>query len=73
MNITVRLNPRSSKNLLIELPDGTYKAYVTQPPVEGAANRALISVISDYFRVAPSRIKIIRGLTNRTKTIELPD
>jgi uncharacterized protein YggU (UPF0235/DUF167 family) len=73
MKITIRLTPRSSQNKIAKRADGTYQAWVSRPPIEGAANEQLLSLLSDHFRVAPSRIRLVRGATSRTKIFELPD
>lgn len=70
MIITVRLQPKSSQNRL-EMEGETYKAWVSAPPVDGAANEALIKLVAKHFRVAPSKVEIAKGHTSRTKTIEI--
>lgn len=45
------------------------KAWVTAPPADGAANRALIELISDTLDLPKCDIEIRRGLTDRTKTL----
>jgi uncharacterized protein (TIGR00251 family) len=70
MLITVRVIPRSSKNILTwEL--GTLKARIMAPPVDGAANIALISLLAERLSVPPRTISIVRGETSRQKTVEI--
>ncbi|PIP50724.1 hypothetical protein COX11_02610, partial [Candidatus Berkelbacteria bacterium CG23_combo_of_CG06-09_8_20_14_all_41_73] len=38
---------------------------------EGAANKALIALLSKHFDVAKSQVKIISGLTSRNKVVEI--
>lgn len=72
--LTVHLTPRSSRARLGK-PEADaagrprLKAWVTRPPAEGAANRALIELISDALDVPKRDIEIRRGLTDRTKTL----
>ena len=70
MIISVRLQPKSSQNRL-EQGGETYKAWVPAPPVDGAANEALIKLVAKHFGVAPGRVRIVRGQTSRTKTVEI--
>lgn len=70
MIISVRLQPKSSQNRL-EQDGETYKAWVPAPPVDGAANEALIKLVAKHFGVAPGRVRIVRGQTSRTKTVEI--
>jgi uncharacterized protein (TIGR00251 family) len=73
MRLSIRLTPRSSHNKIIAQADGTFKAQVTSPPVDGAANQALLRLVSDYFDIPISQIAIIRGKNSRIKTVEIPD
>ena len=51
--------------------DGSLIVYVRERAVEGKANEAVIKLLADHFDVAKTRIKIIRGLSSKTKTIEI--
>jgi uncharacterized protein len=70
MLITVRVIPRSSKNILA-WEQGTLKARLTAPPVDGAANIALISLLAERLSLPRRMISIIRGETSRHKTVEI--
>ena len=70
MLLNVRVIPRSSKNILTwEL--GTLKARLTAPPVDGAANVALISLLAERLSVPRRTISIVRGETSHQKTVEI--
>ncbi|PIT86780.1 MAG: hypothetical protein COU33_01270 [Candidatus Magasanikbacteria bacterium CG10_big_fil_rev_8_21_14_0_10_43_6] len=69
--ITVKVTPRSSKKELLLLEDGTYKAKLTAPPVDGDANTQLIELVAKEFGVAKSLVTIVNGKTSRVKTIEI--
>jgi uncharacterized protein YggU (UPF0235/DUF167 family) len=45
--------------------------WVRARAAEGKANQALIRVLSDYFKVPPSRISILRGGKSRDKILEI--
>ena len=70
--IEVRVAPRASRNA-IEGWDaaGRLKVRLTAPPVEGAANAALIALLAEALGVAKSRIQVVRGSTGRTKVLEV--
>ncbi|VFJ14561.1 conserved protein of unknown function [Candidatus Nitrosocosmicus franklandus] len=44
---------------------------INELPIKGRANRAVIKMISGYFHVKPTNVKIIRGLSSRTKVVEI--
>ena len=73
MHINVRVIPRSSRNMLEwqEEEGGSIRARLTAPPVDGAANAALIEMLSKQLNLPRRNIEIIRGTTGRQKTIEI--
>jgi len=40
-------------------------------PVDGKANEQLIELLPEYFGVAKSLVRIVRGKTSRLKTVEI--
>jgi len=70
MIIEVKVIPGAKKNLLVEV-DGFIKVYLTTPPVEGKANKALIKFLSKHYQVAAGYISIIKGLKSRHKVINI--
>ena len=44
---------------------------VTVPPEDGKANKAVIKLLSDYFKIAKSCFMIEKGLQNRDKIIAI--
>ena len=45
--------------------------WVAAPPVEGAANRALLKAVADGLGVAPGRLSLTGGPRSRSKRIEV--
>jgi hypothetical protein len=70
MRLTVRITPRSSKNSLAWEQD-VLKVHVTAPPVEGAANEALIAFLAQRLNVPKRNIQIVSGLSGRQKILEI--
>jgi len=70
MRITVRVIPRSRKNSLLWEQDAL-KVHITAPPVEGAANEALIAFLAQRLNVPERNIQIIHGLSGRQKIVEI--
>lgn len=71
MRITISVTPRSSRLKIEQLPDGTYKAWLTSAPADGKANAQLITLLSDHFRVAKSNITITKGTTSKNKIVDI--
>lgn len=49
--------------------DGVLRARVAAPPVEGAANHALIRLLADELGIARSAVRLIAGAAGREKLI----
>ncbi len=70
MLINVRVIPRSNKNS-ITWEQGILKVRLTAPPVDGAANEALIALLAEQLDVPKRQVTIVRGSTGRQKTVEI--
>lgn len=68
---TVKVQPRAKQTALTEKVGDTYKLRLAAPPVDGKANEACIRFFAERFGVAPSAVRIIQGLSSRTKVIEI--
>ena len=44
---------------------------LTAPPVDGAANEALVELLAEQLGLPKRHISIIRGATGRQKTVEI--
>lgn len=51
--------------------EGTLRVRVQAPPVDGAANTALVRVLASALGVPPSSIRIVSGATARRKVVEV--
>jgi uncharacterized protein (TIGR00251 family) len=72
--MTVHVTPRGRKNELVGiLPDGTLKIRLTAPPVEGAANKALLELLAKVLGVRAGSLEIIGGEKGRDKIISVED
>lgn len=69
--ISVRVQPRASKNEVRPQADGSFKVRLTAPPVDGAANEALIRFLADALGVAKSAVEIVSGQTSRDKVVRV--
>jgi len=70
LRIAVRVTPRSSKDSIAAGEDH-FRVRLRAPPVEGAANDALVRFIAGQFDMAKRDITIIAGETARLKRIHL--
>lgn len=71
MKIHVTAKPNANKNEVQELDGDHFIVSVTEPPVKGRANKAILKLLSKYFGVSSTKVFMIHGHTTRQKTIEI--
>lgn len=69
--IVVYCQPGAKQTQCVGLHDGKPKIQLKAPPVDGAANKALIAYLSDLCGVPKSAITIELGASGRTKRVEV--
>ena len=69
--LAVKLQPRASKNEIGDALGDELRIKVTAPPVDAAANQALIELLADRLDCARGQVELVRGQTSRHKTIRL--
>ncbi|UCD55503.1 MAG: DUF167 domain-containing protein [Candidatus Omnitrophota bacterium] len=68
--IRVRVIAKAKENNVKKLKDG-FRVYLTAPPIEGKANKALVKVLAEYFNLKKSQIIILRGKKSKDKLVLL--
>ena len=69
--ITVKVHPHAKRNRVAGVLGGEYKLDLAAPPVDGKANQACIRFLAELAGVPASRVRIVLGLTSRTKVVEI--
>ena len=69
--LSLYVQPRSSRNELAGLHGDALKLRLTTPPVDGKANKAVISFLAKLLKIPKSIIIIRSGLQSRSKKILL--
>jgi uncharacterized protein (TIGR00251 family) len=67
----VKLQPRASANEICAPLGDELKIKVTAPPVDAAANQALIELLAEKLDCPRGRVELVRGKTSRHKTVKL--
>lgn len=67
----LRVQPKSSKAGIETVRDGRLRVRLNAPPVDGAANKALIELLADAFGVPKSRVELLAGETGREKRVAI--
>ena len=76
VRIAVRLTPRAARNGFDGIVPGhdgrcALRLRVAAPPVEGAANAALIDYVAEALRMRKSDVAIVSGERGRLKLLDL--
>ena len=69
--LSIRIQPRASKNDIVFMEDGKLKIRLTAPPVDGAANESLVKFLADILSVTKSQVEILSGHTSREKIVRI--
>ncbi len=69
--IAVRATPRASNSVLLPGTPEHFAARIAAPPVEGAANAALIELVAKAFGVPKRDVMLIAGDTARVKRLSI--
>ena len=69
--IKVKVIPRSSRTEILGKENDIYRMKLTDPPVEGKANKAVIELLAEKLGVPKREIEIVSGKTGRLKTIRI--
>jgi uncharacterized protein len=71
VTFSVHVVPRSSRNQIVGVEGGALKIKLTAPPVEGAANAALIEFIAKWLGVRRNAVSIVSGDKARNKIVRV--
>jgi len=69
--LSVKLQPRASKNEIGEPLGDELRIKVTAPPVDAAANQALVEFLAEKLDCPRGRVELIRGHKSRHKVVLL--
>ena len=69
--ISVKVHPRAKRTALAGRLGDAWKLSLAAPPVDGKANDECIRFFAEFAGVPRSRVRIVMGLTSRTKLVEI--
>jgi uncharacterized protein (TIGR00251 family) len=71
VRVSVHVQPRATRSEIVGLHGAALKVRLQAPPVDGAANEALVTLLAERLGVARRSVRVIAGTTSRTKTVEV--
>ena len=69
--ISLRVSPRAARDRIVQEEAGVLRVYVTAPPEDGKANKAVQKLLAKAMGVAKSRLVLVRGQTARDKVFRV--
>ena len=69
--LRVRVTPRAHRDEIAGERAGALLVRVTAPPEGGRANTAVCRLIARTLRIAPSRVRVLRGGASREKLVQV--
>ena len=67
----VHVQPRASRSEVVGTHGAALKVRLLAPPVDGAANDALVALLAKELGVPRRDVRIVQGATSRAKVVEI--
>ncbi|HET9466605.1 MAG TPA: DUF167 family protein [Gemmatimonadales bacterium] len=71
VRLRIRVQPRASRTEVAGLHGDTLRVRLSAPPVDGAANEALLRFLAERLSVRRSAVQLISGATGRSKLVSV--
>ena len=71
VRVAVHVQPRATRSEIIGQHGTALKVRLQAPPVDGAANEALVRLLAAALGVPGGSVRLVAGATSRTKTVEV--
>jgi uncharacterized protein (TIGR00251 family) len=69
VRLKLRVQPRASRTELAGLHGDEIRMRIAAPPVDGAANEALVRFLAERLGVARSAVRVTSGAGSKSKTV----
>jgi len=73
MLIKVKVFAGSKNNGIIKRKDDEFEVRVKEKAEKGRANKAVIRMLANYFKISESKIRLIKGFKERNKIFEIKE
>lgn len=72
MKIFVKAKPKHKKPYVRPIDTDHFEVAVSESPIRGKANSAVIKALAEYFKLAPTSVNLVSGETSNQKIFVLP-
>jgi uncharacterized protein (TIGR00251 family) len=71
VTLSLRVQPRASRNAVVGWTGDTLNIRLTAPPVEGAANAACVAFLADLLDLPRAQVALLRDERSRHKVVQI--
>lgn len=71
LELDVQVVPRASRTRVVGVQGDRLKIQLSSPPVDGAANQALIELLAERLGVRRAAVAIVSGETSKKKRVRI--
>jgi uncharacterized protein len=71
VRFAVHVQPRSARTEIVGIHGDALKVKLQAPPVDNAANDALVDLLARELHVTRQHVRLVAGATSRTKVVEV--
>jgi len=71
LDVPLHIQPRAKRNQIAGYFNGALRLKIAAPPVDDAANRAIIDYFASLLDLPKSRLKIVAGTKSRDKVLRI--
>lgn len=71
MKIFVKVKARAKNETIKKIDENHFFISVKNPPEKGRANKAVVSMVADYFHIPKSHVAFVSGFTSKNKLLEI--
>lgn len=71
VTITLTIQANAHKSEIVGVYNDTLKIKIKAPPVDGKANKEIVSFLSETLKIAQKNIEILKGDKNKNKIVFL--
>jgi hypothetical protein len=69
--VRIKTHPGAKKEKIIQKTEDSLEIWLKEKPIMNQANEALIYILSDFFKISKSKIRLVRGAKTRNKICEI--
>ena len=71
MLIRVYVTPNAKVAGVVKVTEDYFEVRVDERAVDGRANKRLVEILAEHFKIPKSRVSIVRGAKSRNKIVQI--